>query len=94
MVVFRSNKNIYAQLVDDMSNRTIIGASTLTKEIREEVHKASSKRERAKIVGKHVAHLAKEKNIVKIVLIGPDISIMDGSRHWRMALVKVVCNFN
>jgi large subunit ribosomal protein L18 len=67
MVVFRSNKNIYAQLVDDMSNRTIIGASTLTKEIREEVHKASSKRERAKIVGKHVAHLAKEKNIVKIV---------------------------
>lgn len=67
MVVFRSNKNIFAQLVDDMADKTIIGASTLTKEIRDEVVKAPSKIARAKIVGKHMAHLAKEKNIVKIV---------------------------
>ena len=67
LVVFRSCKHIYAQLVDDMSQRTLIGASTLTKEIREDVKKASSKVEKAKIVGKLVARLAKEKNIDKVV---------------------------
>jgi large subunit ribosomal protein L18 len=44
-----------------------MGVSTLTKEIRELIQKASSKVEKAKIVGKHVAQLAKEKEIGKII---------------------------
>ncbi len=67
MVVFRSNKHIYAQLVDDNQNTTIMCASTNSKEISAEIKKASSKVEKAKIVGKFLAGLAKDKKIQTIV---------------------------
>jgi large subunit ribosomal protein L18 len=67
MVVFRSNKHIYAQLVDDLTHQTITGTSTLCVDIRDEIKKGPSKLEKAKIVGKHIAHLAKQKNIETVV---------------------------
>lgn len=65
--VFRSAKNIYAQLVDDRAARTITGISSLNKELAAEIKKAKSKTEIAYIVGKALAQKAKEKKIESVV---------------------------
>lgn len=67
LVVFRSSKHIYAQLVNDTTHHTILTTSTLDKGIGEELKKASGKVARAKIVGKRMSELAKEKNITQVV---------------------------
>ena len=51
--VFRSNKEIYAQLVNDVNGSTIVSVSSRNKEI-----KASTKQEAAAAVGKTIAELA------------------------------------
>lgn len=67
LVVFRSLKHIYGQVVDDTQRKTLLGASSLTKEIREEVQKAESPTEVSRIVGKLIAKKSREKNITKVV---------------------------
>jgi large subunit ribosomal protein L18 len=67
LVVFRSSKNIYAQLVDDFSQRTLTGVSTLSPGVREEVEKAVSKVEQARLVGKALAEKAKALKIERVV---------------------------
>ncbi|MCI0511878.1 50S ribosomal protein L18 [candidate division KSB1 bacterium] len=67
LVVFRSLKNIYAQLVDDESHKTLTGLSSLTKSIQEEIGSGKSKKEIAAIVGKAVAEKAKSMNITEVV---------------------------
>ena len=66
LVVHRTNKHIYAQIIDDVNRRTVTSASTLTKAIAEEL-KGKTKKEQAKVVGKHIAKLAVERKIEKIV---------------------------
>ena len=56
--VFRSNKNIYAQLIDDVEGVTLASASTLDSEVSTE----DSKTEQAATVGKLIAERAKENN--------------------------------
>ena len=51
--VFRSNKEIYAQLVNDVDGATIASVSSRNKDI-----KASTKQEAAAAVGKSIADLA------------------------------------
>jgi len=63
LCVFRSNKHIYAQLIDDKKGHTLISASDL--ELKN-VGKLK-KKEKAFEVGKLVAEKAKKKNIKKIV---------------------------
>ena len=53
MVVFRSNKQIYIQLIDDSSGKTIISVSSLEKDIADK--KDINKTEQAKLVGKLAA---------------------------------------
>ena len=60
LCVFRSNKYIYAQLVDDKSGKTLAAASDIK-------IKAGNKVERAQKVGEALADLAKGKNITKVV---------------------------
>ncbi|NOX36129.1 MAG: 50S ribosomal protein L18 [Calditrichaeota bacterium] len=67
LVVYRSLKYIYGQIVDDTQQKTLFGASNLSKEIRDEVKKAKSKIEASRIVGQYIAKKALEKNIKKIV---------------------------
>lgn len=67
LVIFRSNKQIYAQIVDDVKQTTITSASSRSKEIEAEVQKAKTKTDVAKIVGKLIADQAK-KNKVKTVV--------------------------
>ena len=64
--VFRSLKHIYGQIVDDTSGRTLVSASTLSPELKSKVEGAS-KTEAAKLLGKHVAVIAKDKGITTVV---------------------------
>ena len=62
--VFKSNTNIYAQIIDDTKGVTLVSASTLSKEI--EV-KNGGNIEAAKAVGKDVAEKCKKAKINKVV---------------------------
>lgn len=64
MTVFRSNKQIYVQMVDDMAGNTIISASSREKGIAE---KKVNKIEQAKLVGQLIAEKAKEAGIETVV---------------------------
>lgn len=64
--VFRSSKHIYAQLIDDMEGVTLASASTMDKELREDI-KTSGNIESAGKVGELIAKRAKEKGFEKIV---------------------------
>lgn len=63
--VFRSNKEIYAQLIDDHTGHTMANASSLYKAIAEQ--KAKNKTEEAKLVGKLIAEKAKELGIQEVI---------------------------
>lgn len=67
LVVFRSTTNMYAQLIDDASHKTICTVSTLTKEVKEELKDKTTKVNESKIVGKVIAKKAAENNIKKVV---------------------------
>ena len=67
VVVFRSLKNIYAQLVDDSEKKTIVTVSTVSRDLKEEINNAESKTEAAMIVGKALAEKAKSLNIKRVV---------------------------
>jgi large subunit ribosomal protein L18 len=67
--VFRSAKHIYAQIINDIEGNTIVAASSMEKDVREDPDIAS---EKGKIpvaakVGKLIADRAKEKGIKKVV---------------------------
>ncbi|MGG5254621.1 50S ribosomal protein L18 [Neobacillus sp. SM06] len=62
--VFRSNKHIYAQVIDDMNGVTLASASTLDKDLNLE---SSSNVEAAQKVGELVAKRALEKGITSVV---------------------------
>lgn len=60
--VFRSNKQIYAQLIDDVNGVTLAQASSLEADLKAKCAEAT-KKEAAKMVGAMVADRAKEKGI-------------------------------
>ncbi len=64
--VYRSLTNIYAQIIDDETGKTLVAASTLDKEIAKEVEYGGNI-EAAQSVGKLVAMRAKDKGIEKVV---------------------------
>ncbi len=67
LTVYRSLNNIYVQLVDDINGKTITSASTLSKELEEDVKSAKGKISKSKAVGKLVAQRALEQNISSVV---------------------------
>jgi large subunit ribosomal protein L18 len=60
--IFRSGKNIYAQVIDDRGGSTLAAASTLDKEIRSS-GKSGSNKDAAAAVGKLVAERAVSKGL-------------------------------
>lgn len=63
MSVFRSNKEIYAQLIDDTTGKTLLAASSRDKDI---ASKSGTKIEKSVMVGKLVAEKAKEAGITTV----------------------------
>ncbi len=63
LCVYRSNTNIYVQLIDDVAQKTIASASTLDKEVKTK----HANKEAAKEVGALIAKRAKSKKIENVV---------------------------
>ena len=63
LCVYRSNSNIYVQVIDDVAGNTLVSAFTLDKEIKTK----HSNKEAAKEVGALIAKRAIEKNIKTVV---------------------------
>ena len=64
--VFRSNNHIYAQVIDDDAQRTLVSASTMDKQVRATLEHTNDV-EAAKAVGKAVGERAKAAGIEKVV---------------------------
>lgn len=67
LVVFRSLKNIYGQLVDDTIKKTITTVSSRSKELQDQLASLPDKSQSARIVGKALATKALSLNIKKVV---------------------------
>jgi large subunit ribosomal protein L18 len=65
--VFRSNKHIYAQLIDDQKGITLAAANSLAVKNGEKVMYGGNL-QAAKIIGQKIAEAAKEKGILKVAL--------------------------
>ena len=63
LAVFRSSKNIYAQIIDDEQGATLVAASTVEKDLKS---KTGATIEAASAVGKLVAERAKAKGIENV----------------------------
>jgi large subunit ribosomal protein L18 len=62
--VYRSNADIYVQIIDDSTGKTLLSASSRDKDLSSS---KGTKSEISKLVGKHVAEKAKEKGIEAVV---------------------------
>jgi large subunit ribosomal protein L18 len=67
LTVYRSLNNVYAQIIDDTTGKTLASASSLSKEILDEVKKAKGKISKNKLVGSLVAKKAIENKISSVV---------------------------
>ncbi|MBN1893794.1 50S ribosomal protein L18 [bacterium] len=67
LVVFRSIRAISAQLVDDVSRKTLVTVTSLSKSLKEEITKAKGKTGAAEVVGRIIAEEARKKNIETVV---------------------------
>ena len=66
LAVFRSNKHIYAQIIDDTVGKTLVSASTLQKDVKEKLEKTNDVAAAA-YLGKVIAERAKAKGIDEVV---------------------------
>ncbi len=62
LCVFRSSKNIYAQIIDDVNGKTLAAASSLDADIKTEAAYGGNKAA-ARLVGQKIGKLAKEAGI-------------------------------
>lgn len=65
--IYRSLNNIYGQVIDDSNGQTLASASSLSKEIGEDLKSAKGKTAKSKIVGILLAKKAIERNISTVV---------------------------
>ncbi|HNY43426.1 MAG: 50S ribosomal protein L18 [Bacteroidota bacterium] len=90
MSVFRSNKQISVQVIDDVSARTLVAASSKHKDIAET---KATKSQKAAMVGKLIAKLALEAGITQVVFDrngylyhGKVKALADGAREGGLKL--------
>jgi len=85
--VFRSLTEIYVQVIDDQSGRTLVAASSVDNELRKKM-KGLNKTEQAKLVGQTVADRAKNEGVESVVFdrggfryMGRVKALADGARE-------------
>lgn len=66
LAVFRSNNHMYAQIIDDVAQNTLVAASTLEKSVKAELEKTNNV-EAAAYLGTVIAKRALEKGITTVV---------------------------
>jgi large subunit ribosomal protein L18 len=67
LTVFRSPRHIYAQVISDQEGRTLVAASSLSKEIRDALAGKTGNRDAAKQVGQLIARRALDAGIRRVV---------------------------
>jgi large subunit ribosomal protein L18 len=67
LTVYRSNTQIYAQIVNDATGSTLVSASSIVKSVKENLKDAKGKIEMSKAVGKEIAKRALDANITEVV---------------------------
>ena len=66
-VIYRSLNNVYAQLIDDVSRKTICSVSSISKDLKVDSKEKKSKTDKSKLIGKKIAEKALENKIKKVV---------------------------
>ena len=66
LAVFRSNNHMYAQIIDDTVGNTLVAASTVEKEVKEQLEKTNNV-DAAAYLGTVIAKRALEKGITTVV---------------------------
>lgn len=64
--IYRSNENIYAQLIDDTTSNTLLACSTLDRSLKSQLTNGKTC-DASRLMGKRLAELSLKKNITKIV---------------------------
>jgi len=89
LAVFRSNKHVYAQVIDDVSGRTVVSAST----VEQSFEGATATVDAAKKIGKLVGERAKGAGVESVVLDrggfhyhGRVAGVADGAREAGLVL--------
>ena len=86
LTVFRSNKQIYAQVIDDTVGKTLASASSLKLEDK------ATKKEIAAKVGELIAKNAQEDGVQAVTVM---VTCITGElKNWQMLHVTAVLNFN
>ena len=67
MSVYRSLNQVYVQIIDDNSKKTLVAASSLSKEISEQIGTAKSKVEKSIVVGELIGKKATEAGIKSVI---------------------------
>jgi len=85
--IFRSEAEIYAQVIDDQAGRTLAAASSIDHDLREKLN-GKTKTEQARMVGQLVAERAKDKGVSQVIFdrggfryIGRVKALADGARE-------------
>lgn len=66
LTVFRSLNHIYAQIIDDKEQKTLLSASTIDKEVKNQITSEMKKVDESILVGKLIAKRAIEANITNV----------------------------
>lgn len=92
MAVYRSNKHIYVQIIDDVAGNTLCSASTVDKELVSSLDE-KTKKEAAKLVGELAAKRALDKGVTEVVFdrggylyTGRVAEVADGAREAGLKL--------
>lgn len=83
LVVFRSNRYLYTQVVDDDKGQVLAAASTLEKEVREKIKNLKDK-EAARLIGEMIAERLQGKEIKTVVF--------DRNRYAYGGRIKVLAD--
>ena len=67
LIVYRSNIHLYAQLIDDNENKTMLSISTNDKDIKKDMVKMNSKIEKSEFIGDKIAKEIKKNKIKKVM---------------------------
>ncbi len=65
--VHRTDKQIYAQIIDDRAGTTLVSASSIDKDLKEKLKKGGSNTEAAALIGKVIAERAKKAGVKQVI---------------------------
>jgi large subunit ribosomal protein L18 len=65
--VFKSARHIYAQIIDDSTARTLVEASSLSKDIKPQLQSKGGNKDGATLIGGFIAQRALEKGIKRVI---------------------------